>query len=328
MRESVFIKQNASRWETLEAQIKSNNSLSPDELSDLYIGLTDDLSYSRTFYPNSNTTKYLNELAAHAHRAIYKNKKEQGNRIIDFWKYEVPEAIGQSHKQLLYAFLFFAAAVAIGAVSSANDEYFVRLILGDTYVNMTEDNIGKGDPMAVYKSMHNTDMFFAISSNNIYVSFVTWLMGIFFSVGTVYFLFNNGIMLGSFQYFFYQKGLLWASVSAIFLHGALEISALVIAGGAGLVLGNSILFPGTYTRLYSVTTAAKRSLKIIMGLVPVFIVAALIESFVTRYYNKMPPVINATIIVVSFIFVLWYFIVYPIKLKNKPHGKHTVHQAA
>jgi uncharacterized membrane protein SpoIIM required for sporulation len=167
--------------------------------------------------------------------------------------------------------------------------------------------------------MHNSDMFFAISTNNIYVSFLTYVFGIFFSAGTVYMLLNNGIMLGAFQYFFYEKGLLVTSMSAIYLHGALELSAIVIAGGAGLVLGNSVLFPGTYSRKESVTEAANRSLKIIIGLVPVFIVAALLESFVTRYYNSMPQMINWSIIIASMGFIIWYYILYPIQL-NKLHN--------
>jgi uncharacterized membrane protein SpoIIM required for sporulation len=124
-------------------------------------------------------------------------------------------------------------------------------------------------------------------------------------------------MLGAFQYFFYEKHLLLTSVLAIYLHGALELSAIVIAGGAGFVLGSSILFPGTYSRMASITEAAKRSLKIIIGLVPVFIVAASIESFVTRHYDTMPTALRASIISVSFSFIVWYFIIYPLQLKKQ-----------
>lgn len=328
MRETVFIQRNAEKWEQTDTLLKSGARISPDEWCSLYISLTDDLSYARSHYPKSNITTYLNQLTAQAHRHIYKNKRENTGRLLRFWRYEVPEAVWKSHRQLAVAFISFMLFVCIGAVSSANDEAFLRLILGDTYVNMTLNNIENGDPMAVYKSMKNSDMFFAISSNNIYVSILTWIMGIFFSAGTMYMLFNNGIMLGSFQYFFYQKGLLLTSFAAIFLHGALEISVLVIAGGAGLVLGNSILFPSTYTRLHSATEAALRSLKIIIGIAPIFVVAAIIESFVTRYYNTIHPAVNAVIIVSSFVFILWYFVIYPLQLKRKYYGNHTSHQAA
>jgi uncharacterized membrane protein SpoIIM required for sporulation len=321
LREIAFIKQNAEKWEQFDQTIKSKSNLSADELSDLYISLQDDLSYARTFYPKSNTTKYLNELTAHFHRAIYKNKKERASRFLTFWRYEVPYAVLKSHRQLFYALMFFLVSVMIGLVSSAYDEDFVRLILGDSYVNMTLENISKNDPMGVYNEMHSTNMFFAISSNNIFVSFITYVEGIFFSIGSVYQLFNNGIMLGSFQYFFYEHHLFITSCLAIYLHGALELSAIIIAGGAGIVLGNSILFPGTYSRLDSLTEAGKRSLKIVVGIVPVFITAAIIESFVTRYYNRMPSFVHLVIIGSSFIFIIWYFIIYPIRLKNKKDAR-------
>jgi uncharacterized membrane protein SpoIIM required for sporulation len=321
LREIAFIKQNAEKWEQFDATIKSKSTLSPDQLSDLYISLQDDLSYSRTFYPKSNTTKYLNELTAHFHRAIYKNKSEKSSRFITFWKYEVPYAILKSHKQLFYALVFFLVSVVIGVVSSAYDEDFVRLILGDSYVNMTLENINKGDPMGVYDSMHRTGMFMYISTNNILVSFKIYVEGIFLSIGSVYELFQNGIMVGVFQYFFYERGLFLTSFLAIFLHGALELSAIVIAGGAGIVLGNSFLFPGTYSRLESLVEAGKRSLKIIIGVVPVFIVAAIIESFVTRLYQKMPGYMHYIIIGGSFAFIIWYFIIYPLQLKNSKNGR-------
>jgi uncharacterized membrane protein SpoIIM required for sporulation len=320
MREVAFIKQNAPKWEQFEQLIKSQASISPDELSDLYISLQDDLAYASTFYPKSNSTKYLNELTAHFHQAVYRNKRERTSRFISFWRYEVPYAVLKSHRQLLYALIIFVLAIVIGTVSSAGDDDFVRLILGDHYVNMTNDNIAKGDPMGVYKSIQSTGMFFAISTNNIRVSFIAYIGGIFFSLGSALLLFSNGIMVGAFQYLFYKKHLLGTCLLAIYLHGALELSAIVIAGGAGIVLGNSILFPGTYSRINSLTEAAKRSLKIVVGLVPVFAVAAMLESYVTRYYNVMPVYLRLSIIVISFSFIIWYFIIYPIQLKYKYHG--------
>ena len=153
------------------------------------------------------------------------------------------------------------------------------------------------------------------SINNIKVSFTAFIMGILFSVGTFSALFYNGVMLGSFQYFFYQKGLLLVSVLSIWIHGTLEISAIIIAGCAGLVMGNSIIFPKTFSRLDSFKQGAKQGVKIIIGLVPVFIVAGFLESFVTRL--AMPAVLSGSIIFISASFILWYFVIYPIRLGRK-----------
>jgi len=316
LKEITFLKQNADKWQQFETLLNTGGGLNPDLMADLFIQLTDDLSYSKTKYPKSKTTSYLNSLAARVHQEIYKNKKERSSRILTFWKYELPFIFKNSHKQLLYSFIIFSVAILIGALSSAYDDTFVRLILGDGYVNMTLENIDKGDPMAVYKSMNQVDMFLAITINNIYVSFLCFVLGIIFSVGTGYMLFSNGVMLGAFQYFFYTKGLLLQSVLVIWIHGTLEISAIVIAGCAGLTLGNSILYPGTFSRAESFIKGAKQGVKIMIGLVPVFIVAGFLESFVTRYTN-MPMWLSLIIIGISLVFIIGYFVIYPILLNRK-----------
>jgi uncharacterized membrane protein SpoIIM required for sporulation len=178
---------------------------------------------------------------------------------------------------------------------------------------MTNENIAKGDPFGVYKSIGEFPMFFMIAANNVYVSFRVFASGILLSVGTVYQLLSNGIMLGSFQYYFFSKGLGWASVLTIWIHGTLEISAIVIVGGAGLTVGNSILFPKTFTRLESFKRGAKDAMKIAIGIVPILIVAAFLESFVTRH-TEMPMWLSIIILAVSLLFIAWYAILYPNRL--------------
>jgi len=316
MQEVAFLKQNADKWKQFEALLANRQHANPDALADLFVQLTDDLSYARTFYPASKTTQYLNGLAAKVHQAIYRNKKEERSRFVTFWQEELPALMGQSRRELLCAFVIFIVAALIGVVSSANDDMFVRVIMGDSYVNMTLENIEKGDPMAVYKKMNEVDMFLGITFNNIRVSLYAFVMGVLLAFGTAFVLFQNGVMLGAFQYFFYQKGALLQSVLTIWIHGTLEISAIIIAGSAGLVIGNSILFPGTFTRTQSFMAGAKKGLKIVMGLVPIFIIAGFLESFVTRH-TAMPMALGLGIIGASLIFVVWYFILYPIRFNVK-----------
>lgn len=316
MREPAFIKQNADKWKRFEGILDNKNSALPDEQAELFIQVTDDLAYCQTFYPQSTIVAYLNGLAAKIHQKIYKNKKEDSSRLIKFWAVELPTLFYNSHRQLLYSFVIFAFAIFVGAFSAAYDETFLRLILGDPYVNMTLENIEKGDPMAVYKSDSQTAMFLHITINNIRVSFMAFIMGIFASVGTMYVLFFNGVMLGSFQYFFYQKQLFLTSFLTIWIHGTLEISAIVIAGCAGLVMGNSVLFPGTYSRLDSFKRGGLQGIKIVIGLVPIFITAGFLESFVTRH-TEWPAIIKAAIILISLLFIVGYFVLYPIWLNNK-----------
>jgi len=316
MKELVFIKRNIDRWNRFEALIEKKTDEDPDNLASMFIQITDDLAYSRTFYPSSDTTRYLNHLAANTHLKIYKNKKEDRNVIKQFWKEDFPLIIYQSHKFILISFICFMLAVMIGAFSAANDVDFVRLILGDDYVDMTIQNIEKGDPMAVYKQAFEADMFIGITINNIRVSFLAFIWGLMGSVGTLFVLLFNGIMLGSFQYFFYQYGLLQESVLTIWIHGTLEIFAIIVAGAAGLILGSSLLFPATYSRIISFKKGSRKGIRIVIGLMPLFIVAGFLEGFVTRH-TEAPNVIRAGIILASLAFIIWYFIIYPVKLARK-----------
>lgn len=314
MRESAFINRNKQRWQEFE-KVVNNPTAPPDKLAELFIQITDDLSFARTQYPQSRTTQYLNSLASKVHGEIYKNKKEEKNRFILFWKEEVPAAVYQSRKQLLYAFIIFMVAALIGAVSTARDETFVRLILGDGYVNTTLENIKNGNPTRIYSSGDEMDMFFSITLNNIMVSLKVFVFGAMFSFGTGLFLFYNALMVGTFVTFFYQENQLSQAFPVIMLHGTIELSSIVIAAAAGFVMGNSILFPGTYSRLVSFKMGAVRGLKIVVGLIPFFIIAGFIESFITRY-AFMHWSLKAFVIGLSAILMIYYFIIYPQQLKR------------
>lgn len=309
MRESLFIKQNSERWK----QYENSPTRDPDEIAERFINITDDLAYAKTFFPKSKTTAYLNSLAAGFHQSIYKNKKEKTSRILKFWRLELPLLFRVYHKQLLYSFIFFMVFFFIGILSAKYDHNFVRLIMGDDYVNMTAANIAKGDPFGVYKSEGSGQMFIMIASNNLYVTVREFLAGIIFSIGTLIMLFQNGVMLGSFEYLFISRGMGIQSVLVVFIHGTLEISSLIIVGGAGLVFGNSIIFPKTYNRMASFKRGALDGMKITVGILPVIVVAAVFESFVTRH-TEMPLWLSVTILALSLLFIVWYVILYPIQL--------------
>jgi uncharacterized membrane protein SpoIIM required for sporulation len=312
VREGLFIKKNIDKWK----QYQYEPATDPDEMASEFTDLVNDLGYAKTFYPHSRVTQYLNGLASRIYLGIYRNKKEEVSRISRFWKTELPLIVRKYHREILYSFIIFVSFALLAAFSAAHDESFVRGVLGDRYVDMTEDNITRGDPFGVYKQNDRLNMFVYIAVNNIQVSFVVFVFGFLVSLGTVWQLFRNGVMVGAFQYYFFSKGLGWKSVLVIWIHGTLEISSIIIAGAAGIVLGNSILFPGTHRRLDSLKRGGKDGLKLMIGLVPIFIAAAFLEGFVTRY-STMPVWLSLSILLGSLSFVIWYFVVYPIRLEKK-----------
>jgi uncharacterized membrane protein SpoIIM required for sporulation len=311
MREGHFIKQNIDRWKSYQEPTED-----PDEVAKRFTYLVEDLSYAKTFYPFSNTIRFINSLASGIYLSIYRNKKEKKHRFITFWTQELPVIVRRNHKTLLFSLLFFLAFVALGVVSAATDQSFIRSILGDGYVDMTERNIVNGDPFGVYKSGEPVLMFAEIAFNNIKVALMSVAMGIFLSVGTLYMLLENGLMLGVFEYMFFHHKLGPSSILVVFIHGTLEISALVIAGGAGMIIGNSILFPKTFTRMQSLRQAAKDAAKIMLSLIPVFLTAAFFESYVTRH-TEMPVWASLCILGGSLAFILWYYVFYPITVSRK-----------
>ncbi len=322
MREPAFLHQNKDKWLEYEHSVFGNaqDHPDPDRLADLYTQLINDLAYARTFYPRSKVVGYLNGLAARTHLLIYKNKREDNKRFLTFWTTELPLILFVNKKYLYLALMWFGFFFSIGWVATVQNEDFVRMVLGNDYVDMTIQNIEEGDPMAVYKGSDEFPMFLRIALNNIKVAFYAFAMGLLFSVGTLYVLLNNGIMLGAFMGFFYERSLTLESWPVIFIHGTLEISAIVIAGAAGLLMGQKFLFPGTFSRLDALKKASRDGMKILVGLVPVFIIAATLESYVTRH-TEMPLFLKLGIIGVSMLFIVWYYFLLPIQVQNQTSTK-------
>lgn len=318
----MFIKKNVDKWN----QYQHNPTNDPDETAERFITLVDDLSYAKTFYPRSKVTRWINSIAANIYQSIYKNKKEKYSRVFTFWKYELPLLFKKYHRLLLFTFLLFSLFVAIGVFSSIKDESFIRGVLGDRYVDMTEDNIAKGDPFGVYKSDNPFTMFVQIAMNNTFVSLLMVMGGILVGLGTIYAMWQNGLMLGCFQYMFFAKGLGLQSILVIWVHGTLEILSIVIAATAGLVITQGILFPGTFSRVDSFKLGVKDALKIMIILVPIFILASFFESYVTHLMSNtfdtnkntgLPVWGSVVILSLSLIFIVWYFVIYPICLHKK-----------
>jgi len=309
MRETKFIQDNKDKWQEYEKVLKKEHQ-NPDKLSEIFIKVTDDLSYARTFYKNRSVRVYLNSLAQVIFTHIYKNKQSPAERFINFWKEELPQLVYEARPAFLLSFLVFMGAFLIGVLSTAMDVDFPRIILGDSYVDMTIENIKKGDPMAVYKEQGQFGMSVGITFNNIFVALLTFVMGAFAAIGSIGILIRNGIMVGAFQYFFYTQGVFLESFLTIWMHGTLEISAIIIAGAAGITMGKGWVFAGTLSRLKAFQISARRGLKIMMGLIPIFITAGFIEGYITRH-TELPDLLRATFILGCLVFIIWYFVWYP-----------------
>jgi uncharacterized membrane protein SpoIIM required for sporulation len=214
----------------------------------------------------------------------------------------------------------------IGILSAAYDKDFAKIILGEDYVNQTIENIKSGNAVGVYQSGSTWGSTIGIIFNNIGVGAKLYIYGIVGGVGTLYALLSNSVMLGSFQYFFYDYGALKDSARGIWLHGVFEIFAMVVEAMCGLILGASILFPRTYSRFSSFKNGFRDSFKIFLSTVPFTICAGIIEGYVTRHALTMPLFLNLIIIFGSLAVIGFYYFVYPaiVNKKNNNQLHHAV----
>jgi uncharacterized membrane protein SpoIIM required for sporulation len=325
MREALFIKKNAQKWQEYE-HFQTDD---PDEMATRFTTLVDDLAYAKTFYPQSKVTRLINGLAVSIYQSIYQNKKEKYTRLISFWKTELPMVIRQNHKTFLFTFIVFAVCCAMGIISSMRDYEFVKGVLGEDYVAMTEENIANGDPFGVYKNTANAGYFSTFIwffFHNVKIDFLMFIAGLLLGVFTLHLLFQNSVMLGCFQYIFFAKGLGLKSVMVIWIHGTMEISAMIISATAGFIIAKSILFPGSYNRLTSFKRGIKDAIKIMIIFVPMTLCAAFLESYITHLMSEsfdkdgkggMPGWVSVLILAISFSIICWYFVIYPILVERK-----------
>jgi uncharacterized membrane protein SpoIIM required for sporulation len=309
MRESKFVDQNKEKWEEIESYLKSSGS-DPQQLRHDLMHITDDLSYSRTFYKNRSVRIYLNGLAQNLYNNIYKGKK---NALGSFRKMifeDAPKVMFHSRKELLFVFCILLISISIGVFSSRYDEGFARAILSDAYVDKTLENIENGDPLNIYKSEGQFQMFVMIAQNNIRVSLIIFVFGLIFSYGSILVIFFNGIMLGTFMYFFYSRGLSTDFNLTVWMHGTVEILTMVVVGVAGMLLGKGLVNPGTLSRRKAFSVWGRKGAMIFMIAIPFILFAAFVESFLTRY-TEFPNPVRLLFILLNLFVMVFYFVIYP-----------------
>lgn len=315
MKESDFISQNSDQWKKIENRL-SGKKRSTKGLSKDFVKVVDDLSYAQTFYKRRFVKVYLNGLGVQLYKGIFSKHKKKTGKFKSFWTEELPLLIYSARKEMGLAVAVFILAMIIGVVSTHMEPRFAASILGEGYVNLTEENIAKGDPMGIYKDSNAMEMFFRIFANNLRVAVFTFALGALAGLGSAGILLSNGVMVGTFQYFFAKKGLFWISFLTIWQHGSIEIPAIVFAGGTGFVLARSMLFPGTFSRALSIRLGFRKAMRLMLGISPAILLAAIIESFYTRF-DDLPMALRATTVFLGFFVFFLYYVYLPWRVHKK-----------
>lgn len=318
MKEVVFVRKNINKWTEASELVKNLAKASPDKIADTYLDVSADLAFAQTHYPDSEVVPLLNGIALSLHNQIYGYKLQRWRRIVKFWMEEIPQEVYRHRKLVGLSVLLMILSALLGVISTIARPEFAVDIMGQGYIDMTLKNIAVGEPMGVYGNDETHTMMVQITLNNIMVSFMCFVTGILTCFFPALIVVRNGVMLGSFMTFCQQHLVLGDCLMAMWLHGVFEITAIMVAGGAGLILGSGWLFPGSLPRGTSFRLAAKSSVKIIVGLIPFFIVAGFIESYITRHTHA-PFGLRLAVILLSLSWVLYYFVYLPYK---QGHGKN------
>lgn len=280
-----WLEKRRAHWARLEQIVarsggKSVRSLSPTELQELallYRQTASDLSTVREDPTSAQLAMYLNQLLGRAHNLIYMGRKAKRGSVWRFYRDAYPAIFQETFSDTFAAFVLFLVAGIAGFLMSLADPSFVRHVIGPQMVDTIENHKMWTD--SIVGIMPQTSS--AIMTNNLSVSFAAFAAGITAGVGTVYMMLYNGLLIGVIGEACWREGMSLPFWSFVASHGVLELPAIFIAGGAGLGLAKGLLFPGVLSRGESLARAGARSVRLVLGIIPLLVIAGLIEGFIS-----------------------------------------------
>jgi uncharacterized membrane protein SpoIIM required for sporulation len=287
-----WIEKRKPYWNRLETLLQRSgqsglNMLTRSELQDLsllYRQVASDLATVREDPSSIEFARYLNQILARAHTTIYAGRKTNLKAILTFFLRSYPQIFRQNLIYCAAACAVFLSGAALGTLLALRSPDFKLSILGPRMVETIERREMWTHSILAVKPFASS----AIMTNNMSVSFLAFASGVGAGIGTLYMLFFNGLMLGVIGAACQSSGMslqLWSFVAP---HGVLELPAIFIAGGAGLRIAQGLLFPGVLPRKESLVRAGRQSVSLVMGVVPILVIAGVIEAFVSPTELAVP----------------------------------------
>jgi uncharacterized membrane protein SpoIIM required for sporulation len=247
------------------------------ELALLYRQTAADLSTARADPRSATLARYLNELLGRAHNHVYIGAPTGARGILYFFTQRFPQVFRETWRYTAAALLVFTAGAALGILLSVTDPAFERFLLGVDMIDTIDKREMWTHSIVAIKPVASS----GIMTNNIAVSFATFAGGILGGVGTLYAMAMNGLLIGVVAFSCVRSGLGLSLFSFIAPHGSLELPSLFIAGGAGFLLGRGVLFPGRLSRRDSLLIAGRQAVRLLLGVIPLLVIAGIIEGFVS-----------------------------------------------
>jgi uncharacterized membrane protein SpoIIM required for sporulation len=293
----VFIGGRRGAWAELQLFLDTASRLSLARVplkvfregSAVYRQTVADLAYARMSFPDHLVVRELERLVGQAHSILYQAGPSRSRSWTGFWRETWPTRVLEAARPILLAAgLFWAGALlgfALTALYPTLESFFVSPEMQAAIASRrlwTESLTGVAPAAGS-----------AIAVNNIRVSLLIWGLGLTFGIGTIWLLVYNGVMLGAIAAACLRAGMLLPLSEFIIGHGSLELPALWISGGAGLLMADAMLFPGRYSRRVELRFKGRRSVQIIVGIVPLLLVAGAIEAFISP--SALPGMVKAVL---------------------------------
>jgi len=256
----------------------------------LYRAVSADLLVARGELVDATIVDYLNDLVARAYAHVHAGTGSKARRLPEFFLREFPRLFRAEWRLMALSAALFCAGSAVGAVAMVVDPHAAGVLIPDDHAQRTpaervaEDEGGAGhtgDEGAAFSSF--------LFTHNIQVTFLVFALGLTFGIGTVSVMFYNGVPLGALamQYHQYGKGLFFWSW--ILPHGIPEITQIIIAGAAGLVLARGLLLPRRQSRKDALVAEARRAVRLVVGGMPILILAGMIEGTISQMHEPVMP---------------------------------------
>ncbi len=282
-----FVNERKEEWEKLErisAKVlrRTGKGLTSNELWELgtlYTAAISDLSTLKSSSVaadlNPDILNYLTGLVIRVHGAIYKKPPIQKRRFLEFFTAGFPRAVRKSLGYVLLSAGLFTFFGVMGFILGLGEPGFIELVVPEQIIEVVQS--GK----VWFKDIHTVAPLAssALMTHNISVVFLAIAAGITFGAGTAYLMALNGLLLGAVASLCYTHGLSVEFWSFVLPHGSLELSAVIIAGAAGLLLGHALIDPGQYRRADYLAVRGREVGKLALGCVPLLICAGFIEAF-------------------------------------------------
>ena len=275
-------------------------------LGPLYRRTASDLAYARLRGADSSLLLYLNDLVTRAHGTLYAEKSPGFSRLWLFLSSGFPQLLRRRKWFVYSAALMMLLGVVVSGVMVAMEPANLRLVVPAQFAD-NDSYYAEREANPQYNAPDEAKPAFAagLMTNNIRVAILAFAVGTLGGFPTLFLLFYNGMPLGGLamqQHLAGRDTLFW---SLILPHGVIELTAIIIAGAGGMIIGHALVAPGERTRKAALAAAGRDAVKLLLGTVPLFIAAGFIEAFITP--SALPQAFKLGFAALTAVFLVSYF---------------------